>query len=531
MAIDQLPSTASSVGLDPLYQPLVDGEFHHRTSETFPAINAATGEHLADLARGDRTVVDQAVAAAKAAFPAWSRTPVEERSRLLLRLADRLEADTERLATIDALDIGRRVFETTMDHQLAVAQYRFFAAAAMTHSGWNRPVRGGHSIAKREPIGVCGLIIPWNVPAIMASFKLAPALAAGNTVVLKPDENASLSTMELCKHIAEVFPPGVVNVVPGFGEEAGAALTAHPDVRKLAFTGSSEVGRTVAGAGAERLVPVSLELGGKSPNIVFPDVDDLDAIVDNAAFAAVYCNGQSCLAGTRLFVHDDIYETFVEKLVSGFERIEVGGPLDPSARLSGLVSQKQGERVLDYIASGRREAELLCGGERTSVEGNEHGYFIEPTIFAADNRTRIAQEEIFGPVLTVIRWNDWERMIGEANDVRYGLAAGVYTTSISSALRTADALEAGSVWVNQYFNLLDGSPFGGYKDSGVGTENAAETLNMYTHLKSITLMTDPPPPFYLPAPAGATAQSEQDANSVEAAVASAEAGEPGRPVA
>ncbi|MFQ6398106.1 aldehyde dehydrogenase family protein [Nocardia sp. KC 131] len=489
-----------TVDLDEIYRPLINGHFASATSENFPAVNAATGEHLARITRGTSADVANAVAAAKAAFPGWAATTLEERSAKLLELARAIEENIERLALIDALDIGRRVGETFIDHQIALGQYRFFAAAALTHAGWNRSIPGGIAIAKREPIGVVGQIIPWNVPAIMAAFKIAPALAAGNTVVLKPDEHASLSTLELGKLISQIFPPGVVNIVPGYGDEAGAALTAHPDVKKLAFTGSSEVGRLVAHAGAERLVPVSLELGGKSPNIVFPDVaNDLDAIVDNAAFAVTYCNGQSCLAGTRLFVHDDIYDPFVDKLVSGFGRITVGSPLDPATTVSGLVSEKQGKRVLDYIDIGRSEgAELLFGGARADIPGNEFGYFIEPTIFATTNDSRIAQEEIFGPVLSVIRWNDYDSMITQANNVRYGLAAGLYTHNIANAMRTADALEAGSVWVNKYFNLVDGSPFGGFKDSGIGSEFCAETLNMYTHLKSVTLLNEPAPAFFLP---------------------------------
>ncbi|MGW6659642.1 aldehyde dehydrogenase family protein [Rhodococcus sp. NPDC055024] len=482
-----------------LYKPLIGGQEVSATSETFPAIDASTGAHLADISRGGKEDIDAAVEAAERAFKTWSRTSLEERSALLLRLADRIENEIKRLSVIDAMDIGRRVGETEIDHRIAIGQYRYFAAAALTHTGWNRPIEGGIAIATREPIGVVGQIIPWNVPAIMAAFKLAPALAAGNTVVLKPDENASLSTLELGKIISEIFPPGVVNIVPGFGEEAGASLTAHPGVKKLAFTGSSEVGRLVAAAGANRLVPVSLELGGKSPNIVFPDVGDkIDAVVDNAAFAVTYCNGQSCLAGTRLFVHDDIYDTFMTKLAAGFERIRVGGPLDPNTVISGLVSEEQGTRVMNYIDIGKNEAELVHGGRRLEIEGNEHGWFVEPTIFATDNRSRIAQEEIFGPVLSVIRWNDHDQMIHEANDVRYGLAAGVYTNNIANAMRTARELKSGSVWVNKYFNLVDGSPFGGVKDSGIGSEFCSETLNMYSHLKSITLLDEPAPAFFLP---------------------------------
>ncbi|MGW6659547.1 aldehyde dehydrogenase family protein [Rhodococcus sp. NPDC055024] len=485
------PSTA---GLRERYAPFINGEFIAADdAEVFPAVHATTGEHLADIVRSTPEHVDQAVAAAKDAFATWSRTSPEVRSAMLHQLADAIESDIARLAAIDATDIGRRVGETEIDHRIALSEYRFFGGAALTHSGWNRSIEDGIAIAKREALGVIGQIIPWNVPAIMVAHKLAPALAAGNTVVLKPDENASLSTLELCTHIASIFPAGVVNVVPGFGEEVGAAILAHPDVAKLAFTGSPEVGRLVGVAAGERLIPVTLELGGKSPNIVFPDIDDMDAVIADATFAATYCNGQSCLAGTRLFVHDSIYDIFVAKLVEKFESLTLGDPLDSNTSVSALVSERQGERVLEYIDAGHHEgAKLLTGGNRVTVAGHEHGYFIEPTIFEVDNSMRIAQEEIFGPVLSVLRWSDSDTMIEEANGTVYGLAAGIYTSNIGNALETADRLEAGSVWINKYFNLVDGSPIGGFKSSGHGSENAAETLNLYTHLKSITLRTRPP---------------------------------------
>ena len=487
------------LGLSPDYGAFINNRFERIAGESFPATHAGTGETLARIARCGKAEVDSAVAAAARAFAGWRATSAEERMAMLLKLADAVEADLPRLARIDAVDIGRRLFETGLDHQFAISQYRYFAAAAITHEGFGRPIPNGYLVAKREPYGVCGQIIPWNVPAIMAAFKIAPAVAAGNTVVLKPDEHASLSTLELCRHIAEIFPPGVINVVPGLGEEAGAALTAHPGVAKLAFTGSSEVGRLISHAGADRLVPVSLELGGKSPNIIFPDVDDINAVVDNALFATLYCNGQSCLAGTRLFVHDAIYDAVMERLVAGAERIKVGNALDEGTVLSGLVSAKQGKRVLDYIDIGRQEgARLMAGGKRVTVEGQEAGYFVAPTIFEARNDMRIAQEEIFGPVLSVIRWKDYEQMISEANGVRFGLAAGLYTSNLHNAWETADRLQAGSVWINHYFNLASGSPFGGFKESGIGSEYCHETLNMYTHLKAVTVQTRVNPPWFAP---------------------------------
>ncbi|MET7992141.1 aldehyde dehydrogenase family protein [Amycolatopsis sp. NPDC005232] len=475
--------------------PLIGGEFVEPAVDTFDAINPTTGELLATIPRCGAAEIDRAVAAARAAFPGWSGRPAGERAAMLFKLADWIDANVAQLIHLDAIDIGRTVHELPYDYYLAGGQYRFFASAIAAHDGWNSSSAAGWMVAKREPLGVVGQIIPWNVPAIMVAFKIAPALAAGNTVVLKPDENASLSTLHLCTALAEIFPPGVVNVVPGMGEEAGAALTAHPGVAKLAFTGSAEVGRLIAAAGAERLIPVSLELGGKSPNIVFPDVDDLDLVIANATFGAIFCNGQSCLAGTRLFVHDAVYDEAIPLLKNAFDGVRLGSPLDPATRLGPLVSAKQGEQVLDYISSGKETANLITGGERAEVAGGENGVFIQPTLFETTNDTRIAREEIFGPVLSVIRWRDWDDMIAQANDTAYGLAAGLYTSNLANAMRTADALEAGSVWVNAYVNLNPGAPFGGYKESGLGRENCKETLDMYSTLKTIMLSTQVPPPM------------------------------------
>lgn len=465
--------------------------------QTFPAISASTGKLLAHLSRCTAVQVDAAVKVASVAQAAWAKTTYEERARALLQLADAIEQEAPRLARLDADDVGRRVSEVLTDYQIAVAQYRYFAAAIVAHEDFGRPIPDGYLIAKRVPLGLIGQIIPWNVPAIMVALKVAPALAAGNAIILKPDENASLSTLEFAKIAGEIFPSGLINVIPGYGEEVGAALTAHPGVAKLAFTGSPEVGRIIGQAGAKRLVPVSLELGGKSPNIVFPEIDDIDSVVDNALFAAFYCNGQSCLAGTRLFVHDHIYPQFIEKLVAAARRLKVGSPLDPDTQLSGLVNAEQGEKVLHYIQVGLAEgANLLTGGKRVTIPGHEHGYFIEPTIFEASNRMRIAQEEIFGPVLSVIRWNDVDDMVQQANGVPYGLAAGIYSSNLRHALDTADRLQAGNVWINRYFNLSSGSPFGGMKESGIGREHCRETLGMYSELKAITVQTTVPDPWF-----------------------------------
>jgi aldehyde dehydrogenase (NAD+) len=485
--------------IDGNYGLFINNEFIAGTNgEILEARNPATGELLATLTKADAHDVERAIDAARRAFPKWSKTPIEERSGMLNALANALEADMARSAAIDTEEMGRRLFETNYDQIIAISHYRYFAAAVMTHEGFGRRIPGGQFFAVREPLGVCAQIVPWNVPAIMVASKLAPALAAGNTVVLKPDENASISTLELCKKIAKIFPAGVVNVITGAGESTGAALINHPGVDKISFTGSTEVGRLIGRVAADALLPVTLELGGKSPNIVFPDVTEVDALADNIAFAAMYCNGQSCLAGTRLFLHEDIYGKVMDKLLERLSRAVVGPPTAEDTTISCLVSAKQGERVLDYIRIGREEgAKLVFGGSRREVQGCEAGYFIEPTVFEADNGMRIAQEEIFGPVLSVMRWSDYESMIEEANDSRYGLASGIYTNDLSLALTTAERLQAGSVWINQYFNLMNGTPFGGYKESGLGREFCHDTLNHYTQLKSITMVTGLPEPFYI----------------------------------
>ncbi|GAB3415657.1 aldehyde dehydrogenase family protein [Erwinia aphidicola] len=483
--------------LDKFYGPLINGVFEFDSQDTHPVISPSTGQCLTNLHYCSEKDVERAVMAAHAAFPAWKALGQQVRASMVKQLADTLEDNMERMAEIDAYDVGRCINEIRRDYQTAVRHYRYFAAIIMGHEDTGRNIADGYSLAKREPLGVCGQIIPWNAPAIMAAFKLAPALVSGNTVVLKADENASLSTLELGKLITKIFPAGVVNIITGLGNISGAALTRNKHVRKLSFTGSTEVGKLVAKAAAERLVPVTLELGGKSPNIVFPDIMDMDAVVDNVTFAAIHNNGQSCLAGTRLFVHSEIYDSFSRKLIASFERICIGSPLDEDSRVSCLVSEKQGKRVLSYIKMGEDEgATLLTGGKRRIVAGCEEGYFIEPTIFEAKNSMRICQEEIFGPVLTLIKWSNYEDMIAQANDSEYGLASGIYTSSLKNAMDTADRLEAGSVWINRYSNITDGTAFGGYKNSGIGREFSKETLNAYTQTKTITLQSEVPPAWF-----------------------------------
>ena len=486
---------ATDITFDDKYGPFINGEIVEAADGYIDAVNAATGEVLAQIGRGGKDDIDRAVKAARAAFPGWAETPIEQRSALLNKVADVLEENQDRLKMIECMDTGRALHEFDLDYQLAIYQFRYFAGAVLTHyEGESRPVQNGYLMTKKEPLGVCAQIIPWNVPMIMTAFKLAPAIAAGNTVVLKPAEDACLSVIELGKLLADVLPKGVVNIVPGLGTEAGQSLIDHPDIDKLAFTGSVNVGRLVGKTAGERILPVTLELGGKAPHIVFPDVN-IDAAVENATLGYTFFNGESCILGTRLLVHDDIYDEFVEKLIERAKQVKIGPPTERSTRLASIINEKQGKRVLNYFDIARKEgAKILYGGNRVTVSGHEHGYFIEPTIIEAEPNMRIAQEEIFGPAATVTRWSDVEEVIKVANDVEYGLAAGIMTEDLENGLEVANRIEAGSVWINSYFNFQSGAPFGGFKNSGVGREYSKEALDAYSQSKSIVAAFKLPPP-------------------------------------
>ncbi|MDQ0185890.1 aldehyde dehydrogenase family protein [Cytobacillus sp. FSL R5-0569] len=468
------------------YGPIINGEMIEPVNGYMDAVDAASGKVLSKIGRGGKEDVDRAVEAARSAFPAWSNTTIEERSLLLNKIADVLEENQERLKLMESMDTGRAIHEFDPDYKIAISQFRYFASAILTYyEGSSRSVENGYLITKKEPLGVCAQIIPWNVPMVMTSFKLAPALAAGNTVVLKPAEDACLSVMEFTKLAAEILPKGVLNVVPGYGHEAGQALIDHQDTNKLAFTGSTQVGRLIGKTAGERIIPVTLELGGKSPHIVFPDVD-IDRAVENATFAYTSFNGQSCILGSRLFIHEDIYDEFVEKLIQRAKQVKIGPPTDRSTRVAAIINEKQGKRVLEFFEIAKEEgAKILYGGKRVTVSGYEHGYFIEPTIIEADSNMRIAQEEIFGPAVTLTRWSEIDDVIKMANSVDYGLAAGIMTENLELALKTANQIEAGSVWINSYFNFQTGAPFGGYKSSGVGREYSKEALDAYSQSKTI----------------------------------------------
>jgi acyl-CoA reductase-like NAD-dependent aldehyde dehydrogenase len=467
-------------------QPAADGR-------TFETLDPATGQAITAVAQGGAADIDRAVEAARDALEngPWAAIPAAARARLLNRLADLVEENGDELAQIEALDNGKPLkLANVVDVGSTVLHFRHFA-------GWPERVRGDvlpvHQDAmlcytRKEPVGVCGQIIPWNFPMMMAAWKLAPALAAGCTVVLKPAEQTPLSALRLGELALEAgIPPGVVNVVTGDGE-TGAALVDHEGVDKLAFTGSTEVGREIGSKAGRALKRVTLELGGKSPNIILPDAD-LDAAV-KGSFQAIYFNtGQACNAGSRLFVHRDQFDEVVAALAGRAGKMRVGPGLDPATQLGPVVSAEQRDRVLAYIAAGREEgADLVAGGGSDAERGADGGggYFIEPTLFTAtDDSLKIAREEIFGPVLVALPYESLEEVAARANDTEYGLAAGVWTKSLSNAHRLASLLKAGSVYVNCWGEVDPGAPFGGYKASGVGREHGREGLEAYLETKTV----------------------------------------------
>jgi aldehyde dehydrogenase (NAD+) len=456
----------------------------------FETLHPATGEVLTEVAGGEAADIDVAVAAARAAFedPKWRRMDAADRGAVLWRMADILEKRGAEIARLEVLDNGKPIREAMIDVRQAVDALRYYAGWTTKLHGATIPVRGNiFNYTLREPVGVVGAIIPWNFPLLMAVWKVAPALACGNTVVLKPAEQTPLSALELAAIAAEAgLPAGVLNVVTGLGETAGAALVKHAGVDKIAFTGSTAVGRLIMREAAESLKKVSLELGGKSPNIVLPDADL--AAAARGAFSAIFYNtGQCCTAGSRLLVHESVKDQLVEQLVERAGKMQPGDPLDSKTRLGPMISEEHMQRVLGYIETGREEGgEVLVGGGRALYDGQERGYWVQPTVFDAVGEEHcIVREEIFGPVLTVMTFSDEEEAVALANRSEYGLAAGVWTRDIGRAHRLARALEAGTVWINTYHPGDAASPFGGYKQSGFGRELGEYSLELYTQIKSV----------------------------------------------
>ncbi len=487
-------ASSQPAGVDTVrrYQLLIDGQWVDAESgKTFTSPNPATGETLAEVAEADKADVDKAVAAARRAFEGkWGKMSARDRGRLMYKLAQLIESRSKELAELETSDNGKPIREALyVDLPQVVENFEYFAGAATKIEGETIPVPGPFfNYTLREPLGVCGQIIPWNFPLLMSAWKLAPALAAGNTVVLKPAEQTPVTALELGKLFQEAgFPEGVVNIVPGYGQTAGAALAAHPDVDKIAFTGSTEVGKLIAKTAAENLTKVSLELGGKAPNVVFKDAN-IDQAVGGAMMGIFYNQGQLCTAGSRLFLEASIKDEFLEKFKERAERIKVGDPMDTGTHMGPQVSEDQLNRIKGYVDIARSEgATVLSGGVPPQLEGNfQHGYFFQPTIFSeVKNQMRVAQEEIFGPVVSVITFEDEADLIKQANETIYGLAAGIWTRDVTRAHRFAREVKAGVVWINTYNILNAASPFGGYKQSGYGREMGKHAIDLYTQVKSV----------------------------------------------
>jgi aldehyde dehydrogenase (NAD+) len=460
------------------------------SGKTFATVNPSTGEEICQIAEADAADVDRAVKAARAAFEhgPWRKLPASERGRLIHRLADLIEKHGDELAHLESLDNGKPVgIARAVDVAATVGCFRYFAGWSDKVHGKTIPVDGDFfCYTRHEPVGVVGQIIPWNFPMLMLAWKLAPALATGNTVVMKPAEQTPLSALRIGELIVEAgFPEGVVNLLPGFGPTAGAAIARHMDVDKVAFTGSTEVGQLIMEAAAKsNLKRITLELGGKSPNIVFADTD-IDEAVEGAHFGLFFNHGQCCCAGSRVFVEEKIYDQFVEKSGARARRRTVGDPFDPKTEQGPQVDQIQFDKVMDYIESGRHEgAKLVCGGDRVG----DRGYFIQPTVFAdVQDDMKISREEIFGPVMSIIPFKTADEVVTRANRTTYGLAAAVWTRDIKKAHAIANSVRAGTVWVNCY-NVLDTrAPFGGFKQSGIGRELGEYGLQQYTEIKTVTV--------------------------------------------
>jgi acyl-CoA reductase-like NAD-dependent aldehyde dehydrogenase len=468
---------------------LIGGQWLPAASgETFATLNPATGQPLTQVAKGGAADVDLAVKAARTAFPAWAGLLPAQRERLLHRFADLMETHKEALAQLETLDNGKPFGAAfNVEINVAIGQMRYYAGWPTKLTGETYAVSspGFHVYTRREPLGVCGAITPWNYSLVMATQKIGPALASGNTLVLKPAEQTPLTALRLAELALEAgLPPGVFNVITGFGD-AGAALSAHPDVNKIGFTGSTEVGKLIVGASTGNLKLVSLELGGKSPLIIMDDAD-LPAAAEAALWAIFANSGQNCVAGSRLYVQGKVYEALQDALIDKARALRVGPGLDRDSQIGPLISQAQLERVMGYVHQGVAEgSKLVTGGERLggALAG---GYFVQPTIFSeVSDAQAIAREEIFGPVLSVLRFEDEAEVIGRANATRYGLAAGVWTQNLSRAHRMAAQLRAGVVWINTYDWFDPSVPFGGMGESGHGRELGRQVMDMYTDLKSV----------------------------------------------
>lgn len=475
------------------WQDSSDGAFYTST-------NPANGQTLAQCAEATKEDVDLAVKSAWQAYPAWKATTKEERAAILERIADRIEENATWLATVETMDNGKPIRETsTIDVPYSVRHFRYYASLIRTDEGTASVLDGNMmSLVLREPIGVVGQIVPWNFPFLMAAWKLAPALAAGDCIVFKPSSATSLSMLVFTELIQDLLPAGVLNLITGSGSKSGQYLLEHPDLCKLAFTGSTEIGKSIARAAADKLIPATLELGGKSANIIFNDCN-WDMAVDGVQLGILFNQGQVCCAGSRVFVQEEIYNKFVAALVDAFQKVTVGDPLNPETQMGAQVNKRQAEKILSYVDIARQEgATVACGGNYYTENGCEKGSFIQPTLITnVTNDMRVAQEEIFGPIAVVIKFKTEAEVIQMANDSSYGLGGAVWTQNLNRALRVAQSIETGRVWVNTYNQIPEGAPFGGYKQSGIGRENDKSILDAYSQTKNIMInLNETPSGFY-----------------------------------
>ena len=489
------------VKLQERYKLFINGEWRDASDgQTVKTYSTVDGSLLAEDAEATKEDVDAAVSSAREAFKTWKNSTVKERAKILNQIADIIDANAELLATVETMDNGKPIRETmAVDVPLAAEHFRYFAAAIISEEDSAKMLDNNTlSLILREPIGVVGQIVPWNFPFLMGAWKLAPVLASGCCTVLKTSSTTPLSVLEFAKLIQDVLPAGVFNVITGSGSKSGQYILDHEGFDKLAFTGSTEIGYNVAKAAAEKLIPATLELGGKSANIIFPDCD-FEQALDGAQLGILFNQGQVCCAGSRIFVHEDIYDKFVPELVKRFNSVTVGNPLDPNTQMGSQIDKRQMNKILSYVKIGTDEgATLLCGGEQFTENGLENGCFIRPTLLGnVTNDMRVAKEEIFGPVACIIKFKSEDEVIKMANDSEYGLGGAVFTNDINRAVRISRAIETGRVWINTYNAIPEGAPFGGYKKSGIGRETHKVILEHYTQMKNILInLSGAPSGFY-----------------------------------
>ena len=490
------------INLRKKYQLFIDGEWRDSSDgATLKTYNPANGQLLSEIADATEADVDAAVKAARKAFNSWSKTTVNERAIILNKIADIIDENSEYLATIETMDNGKPIRETMgADIPLAADHFRYFAGVIRSEEGIASNIdENTLNLILREPLGVVGQIVPWNFPFLMAAWKLAPVLAAGDTTVFKPSSTTSLSVLEFMKLIEDIVPKGVINIITGKGSKSGEYIQHNEGIDKLAFTGSTEVGREIGLSAAKRIIPATLELGGKSANIFFSDAD-MNMALEGIQLGILFNQGQVCSAGSRIFVQEDFYDEFMAKAVEAFEKVKVGNPLDPNTQMGAQVSEAQLNKILKYIEIGKNEgAKVITGGERY-IEGDaKNGYFMKPTLLVdVNNKMRVAREEIFGPVGVVIKFKTEEEVIEMANDSDYGLGGGVFTRDINRAIRVAKSIRTGRVWVNTYNSFPAGATFGGYKESGIGRETHKTILDAYTQKKNILInLSDKPGGMYV----------------------------------